>query len=844
MASPPLQPRVPPSDAVSTTASGLHIPQPPAPTEKDAEADDKSMDFFNEDDINFEEAPDMPSVSRGAPKSTVKKRSSVASSSSSFIFHEDPDAATALPQQQTTVNQSPSNSSLQSIQIKPESSKAELAASPKRKKSSHQSRHRHHRSSRKEKKVSRPRSRASSSRSISDRSDSGAGFVSGKNIARLQATLSPKTEAVVPQADRYSITMSDDSFTPAALTSASRSRIADDFLSMLCPQQYYGKVKRIHHIRPFRADRSKATGLRNNKSIYVATKGVVPNSYFFPQLRLYDNDGEKCSDGDGAGSVDTPIILYEAAPGNMIFAETELDARRLLENSTKVNSCFILSNAAILFKNPEHYVLPIASLSIQWIPYASPKSEPQCPTHKRELQLFDPYTKELVCALCASKAGTPMSNYVVVPDVLGNAESRRSIQEKVTRQLDAAQQSAKRWVAQHQRVRNLCENKKEAVNQQFDLLLRAVEAKRKEYLEACDAEFAYVLTDVARDILIADEKVQLLSAATDHLHTDPTKPLFSMQIATIAEGLSAMTDMPAHFARSSLQLPPMSSGIMPNLETVMSDLQQLNPQQLGGGVDRSINGKNGANGAQSVNRDSSHSPYSPQQGYPAQGPASPRAIDDSVHLSPRNGTLQKPTKQEKYRNSPRDAMRYPSRGQSVGPQLPEEHRNATSQRRSGLAAAAPSPYTADAVSVPNSTGTSLFDFPLQSLLTALESSIPGSRAPRCIQWSFWVEDPGDWVGIGVGVGSHIDVWERGTTNDLSHLWIVPQASIGQTFQLRVVVNSNSGHARLGVYDQRGRQLDDGSIPLWNASRPAYPQATFGGRAGIVRMVEIPHTTRL
>ncbi|TPP43661.1 hypothetical protein CGC21_20300 [Leishmania donovani] len=647
-------------------------------------------------------------------------------------------------------------------------------------------------------------------------------------------------------------------FTPEALTSASRGRIAEDFLSILCPQQYYGKVQKISRIRAFKADRSAATGLRSSSSIYVATKGVMPNPYFYPQLRLRNSDGEKLgslasADEVAEGVVNTPIILYEAAPGNMLFADTELEARRLLESNRNFNSCFMLSNSAILFRDPEHYVVPVASLNVQWVPYASPQSEPQCPVHRRELQLFDPCSKELVCALCASRNGIPMSNFVVIPDVLGNADSRRTIEEKVSVQLDEAQQSAKRWVEQHQRVRELCEGKKDAIRNQFNLLINALEAKKKEYIEACEAEFAYAQTDVAREILITDEKVQLLRAATDHLRTDPSKPLFSMQIATIAEGLSASTDLPSRFTRASLRLPPMSAGLMPNLEGVMSQVLELSPQLSPSGA------RGGEYRTEGLSL--SNAPYKrPNWNLHNDG----RPVEEAVNVAHRDrwrfsgtganaaaASLAKPSRpagrsanaSPLHSNGRSACCSSPARPALSGPVATREYvrsMSSSSHKRSAAGSASSAQFAADAVSVPNSTGTSLFDFALHHLLSTLGTSNVKRRSPRYVQWAIRIDDPGDWVGLGVGVGNTIEAWEQGSTNDLSHLWIVPASMTGQVLYLRVAVSSSSGHAKLTVHDVRGKQVDAGEVPQWNAARPSYPQATFGGHIGSVRMIEIPH----
>ncbi|KAG5496204.1 hypothetical protein JKF63_02505 [Porcisia hertigi] len=876
--------------------------------------EDLDMDDSDSDDIQFEE--ETPLKPPPAPRANAMTEKLPESSSSSPSSRKDPDEATAAPPEKTTqrrVGPAPMKSLSSSSSSSTPGTGASAAArkSPhggssteiKEKKSRRKQRRSHREFPRDDthrdgESLPRRRRRHRHRHHRSHSSEAAEGFTGrAASLQSLQAPLASASSSPVPvdetrrrtPAKRSSSSGEGDhldtpeiglggalhseaAFTHQALTSALRARIAEDFLSLLCPQQYYGKVHKISRIRPFKADRSAATGLRGSNTIYVATKGVMPNPYFYPQLRLRDTDGENPTSLSGAegpaeGFMNTPIILYEAAPGNMLFADTELDARRLLESNQHSTSCFMLSNSAILFRDPQHYVLPIASLNVLWVPYASPQSEPQCPVHKRELQLFDPYSKELVCALCASRNGVSMASLIVIPDVLGNADSRRTIQETVSVQLDEAQQSSRRWVEQHQRVRELCENKKEAIRSQFDLLIGALEAKKKEYIEACEADFAYAQTDVAREILITDERVQLLRAASDHLHTEPSKSLFSMQIATIAESLSVGADLPSRFTRASLHLPPMSVGLVPNLEGIMTQVLQLSPHVFtsgGGGGEARLEGPplttsphrirpsstlykghrsvrssvniSNADFQQSGLKGSTTAAVSPKSPHPTSASANSLPVHNKASLSastaPRRSSLAVAVATREHRmNGPTT----PHKRSSIG-----DKRSSIGDKRSSIGDASPTAFTTDALSVPNSTGTSMFDFPLQDLLGTFGTSNMKRRPPRYVQWAVRVEDPGDWVGLGVGVGSTIDAWEQGSANDLSHLWIVPASMKNQVLYLRVAVNAGSGHAKLKVHDARGRPLDCDEVPQWNATRPSYPQATFGGVIGSVRMIEIPH----
>ena len=109
---------------------------------------------------------------------------------------------------------------------------------------------------------------------------------------------------------------------------------------------------------------------------------------------------------------------------------------------------------------------------------------------------------------------------------------------------------------------------------------------------------------------------------------------------------------------------------------------------------------------------------------------------------------------------------------------------------------------------------------------------------KLIQWVLRVDDPGDWVGVGVGVGGSIEQWHTGQTFDLSHLWIV-SPRMPKTLVLRISSIAN-GNAKLSIFDKRGKQLDDGRIAHWNTLRPCFPQVSFGGRNGKVTMIETPH----
>ncbi|KEG15369.1 hypothetical protein DQ04_00091030 [Trypanosoma grayi] len=615
------------------------------------------------------------------------------------------------------------------------------------------------------------------------------------------------------------------------LTPSVRNRIAEQFLSLLCPQQFYGKVVKLHRIRLVKAGHEPAPGIKEHNTIYVATKGVLPNQFFYPQMRLYEADGVPVSSHDTPGHLDTPIVLYEAAPGNMLFAGTELEAKHILDGNASATSCFVLEKSAIVFRDPMKYVLPIAMLTVRWIPYAVVQSEPQCPVHHKELQLFDRYTKELLCALCVSKSGAHVSHLVVIPDVL-SGDSRRRIMEALSEKLQQGRQNAAHWVNQHQRIVSVVKHKKDAVNQQFDLLLAAVNSKREEFLEHCDAAFGFALGGVAKEILMADEKVRLLKSAIDHLLTESTKPLYSMQIATVANALHASEEFPRPFSMDSLKIPALSRELTPNLEGVMTELQLVSPM------------------TPNPNAQRPHSPFGllsreEQQQWRQEE-------EERSHLSRKRTPLKHSSPIRRVR------LGHGSRESSgrVGGTPPRPAGPSRSPRRRSMPLVPRyeelrgipdegevlprSQQHSQWVAVPGCRGTCIFDVPIHELL-ANDDDMKNHRArPKFLQWVLRVEDPGDWVGVGVGVGGSLEAWAVSRTPDLSHLWVVTCGDSRHTFTLRVTVNPSVGHAKLSIHDGKGKQLDDGRIPQWNATRSCYPQVTFGGRIGEVHLIDGPH----
>ncbi|ESL08530.1 hypothetical protein TRSC58_03765 [Trypanosoma rangeli SC58] len=143
------------------------------------------------------------------------------------------------------------------------------------------------------------------------------------------------------------------------------------------------------------------------------------------------------------------------------------------------------------------------------------------------------------------------------------------------------------------------------------------------------------------------------------------------------------------------------------------------------------------------------------------------------------------------------------------------------------------------MTIPGCRGTCLLDVPIHELMADDDDGRNARRRPKCLEWTLRVEDPGEWVGIGVGVGGGLKAWAASRTPDLSHLWVVTRSNTRHVFLLRVTFNPNVGHAKLSIHDGKGKRLDDGRIPQWNATRSCYPQVTFGGRIGEVNLLDWP-----
>lgn len=613
----------------------------------------------------------------------------------------------------------------------------------------------------------------------------------------------PKADVKEPLPESRGKTESNRLPNAMPLTKENRRRAIEQLSFVLSPHQYYGKIVKLTNIHVFFPPKRHITDAkRSSSSIYVASKSTDASTKYFTQLHLLDSDAVPVKGTTKDGLVETVILLHEANPGRMAFSSTPLEAKHLME-SYQARSCYVSSSASIVFREPEKDVFPVAQLTIRWFPYSSPGSEPSCPIHHKEMQLFDPYSRTLVCALCASKDPSSLGRLVVIPDVL-NPVSRNSMVESLHRQQKDSQKMLKMWVDQHKHVVRMALNKKNAIDQQFDLLISAIETQRKEFLDACDTEFDGFLDGIAKEVIAATQKIEVLSAAAYHLESQKT--LHALQIATIAEGLEASKTISSALSNEMFKFPRLWSSTMPNLEKLMRDVHALVPYKK-----------------EASNFDKQLVVYADPA---TKSSALPSEASDRHPSIVRCGEDQRGSEGEES-----DATR-------------KSKRHSHSMKRSNSSKKQQSLSPKRAPKIPTASGSAIFDCPLHELI--LHSSNDGKHQAngpskqKVVQWAVRIKDPGEWVGIGVAVGKTRDAYiDRSVSNDLSHLWIPPlTASKNEVYWLRA--SFHNGLAKLSIHDKRGKRIDNGRIPQWNAQRPSYPQATFGGKPGIVELVEQPH----
>lgn len=638
-------------------------------------------------------------------------------------------------------------------------------------------------------------------------------------------------------------------FTATTTTSVDKQRVADLFFSILCPQQYFGKVLRVRDIRSVvSANGMSAGGQRGGassphkgqRSITVATKNGK-HDMFYPLVRLDANDVGTAS-GSGSSLDDeeqrTAVTLFHASPGTMGFAEDIANAEELLRSAPDVyNSCYVLSHSGIMLTDAAKQVTPVATLTLCWAPYYSESANGACPLHSVPYELFDTSSRELLCALCLAKAPQERrnANVTVLSELMSEPVARR-----VFHTLNAKVQDSSRMihklVATHQKAVDSASRQCASIDRQFDMLAAALEAKRSELKEQARDEALGNAGQVAKDILSADEHVHIMRSAADHINkSDSLRPL---QLGTIANAM-AVAEQIDHGIRTGHSLnvggsaAVTSGNVTLNLESAMHAVQRLY-------IDNSA----------ALSATSSNVAAAPRAGSPMRGrqpyggavtpgrPSSTVRVVSPYRYHTNNGASGATTPRRTSRNS--SPVRQNSQLQlgSSSVATPTRYVSPVAGRRlSGSALKDPSSGNmARRHSNPqlsnNLDASNIFSTPIHQLLS-FEGAV--------VSWTLKIQDPGDWVGVGVGVGPIGAAWRNVTrpgeaASDLSHLWIVPSRA-PRVVVLRVTLSN--GIARLTVHDKTGKQLDDGRIAHWHAQRSCFPQVTFGGRVGSVALLREP-----
>ncbi|CUG86052.1 Hypothetical protein, putative [Bodo saltans] len=650
---------------------------------------------------------------------------------------------------------------------------------------------------------------------------------------------------VAAQAARKDTAETTTTFTATSTTSVDKQRVADLFFSILCPQQYFGKVLRVRDIRSVsNGSKRAASPHKTQRTITVATKNGR-HDLFYPLVRLDQNDISGVT-GSGSSIDDeeqrTAITLFQAAPGNMGFAEDIAAAEELLRASPDMySSCYVLSHSGIVLRDIPVQATPVASLNLCWAPFYSEAANGMCSLHSVPYELFDMTTRELLCALCLAKAPQERrgANVTVLSELMSEPVARR-VYHTLNAKVHDSNRMIHKLVSSHQKVVDNASRQCSSIDRQFDMLAAALEAKRAELKEQAREDALSSAGNIAKDILSADEHVHIMRSASDHIQkTDTLKPL---QLGTIANAMAVAEQIDVsnrsrdggYLGNAAAAAASVAGNVTINLEHAMHAMQRITIDSSNTPLLTSASTSSGnllTGRASSPNR-------GPRQPYG--GAVTPGRPSSTVRVvSPHRST--QPT------TTPRRNMS-PVRGAS----------KLTSQPTQVVSvASSPSRYTTP-VSARRLSGTGFKDGsnsarrnsnPASPLLTGIDASNVFStpihqlltHEGAAVSWTLRIQDPGDWVGVGVGVGAIGAVWRNVTrpgeaASDLSHLWIVPSRA-PRVLVLRVTMTN--GIARLTVHDKSGKQLDDGRIAHWHALRSCFPQVTFGGRVGSVALLREP-----
>ena len=509
--------------------------------------------------------------------------------------------------------------------------------------------------------------------------------------------------------------------------------VAERFLGLLAPRQFGGKVLKLKNVTVL-DDRLEEEV--TNKTVWLQRDGN--KRLLYDEVQMVPSD---VGTVDSTGLAETSMTMVVVDGHEKGFVETEREAIRLLATEGSLSSVYVIEKQAVMAR--ESAIRAVASLVVVWRPHSSPSEEYNCAVHHKPMELYDPITRDVACALCSAVEGRKM---LVLSEVV-SPHLQAEVQKVLTAKHEGTLGALRKQAGQHQRLSRAQSRAVEQINGQFDAIVAAIEAKRQEVLDDLYTETSSDIRDLSDGIASNLQTMQLLNAAHSSLRT--ADPLLPPQLATIATALKAPSATPATNSK------PKKVAL--NLEGVMNELNAI---------------------------------------------AYCIAADDRLPLE------------------------QPPRGRSAGAS-PRRTASPQAQKRPVSAKVVQEDTVSLAASQP---GTSLFNFSLQE-------ELEGSRG---LEWKLRIEDSGDWLGVGVGVGGTLESWAEGSVFDLHHLWVVPQGSP----RLLIVRLSRMGNVnvKLSIHDRTGRQLDDGRIPHWNVKRSCYPQVSFGGRHGRVVMVSAP--TRL
>jgi hypothetical protein len=626
-----------------------------------------------------------------------------------------------------------------------------------------------------------------------------------------------------------------------------KTLIKDRFARLLCPQQYFGRIVKVHNVRTLLSrpqplvsnhmmvayavrEQTEANHLLAHRSF----EGLVNDGShkFSAQLQL---DPKSCRRTANGSHRITTFVLCEIPAARVRFAETTSDALGILDSC---DSCFITEDAAYVVCDLAT-VKPHALIDVTWTLY-SDDAPPMCPHHHTPLQLFEPRTRELLCALCTAN-DMARGDCVVLNDMF-SGPSLRSIQHSLNDRHDLITQRLRAHVTAHRTAASSSDRRRQALDLQFSLVQAALNAKRAELHSIFDEEdrardsitSRAVFTDneVRRHVNAALTHIRDITASADLTSTDQTLKAPFAQMATVVSSLGHLDS--AHSEPiPSLPLQtaaPLDDFLKVSMEHVVRTINDV-----------SFGHRGVSPGRTRAAREPVESPFRRTRSpglaltYPANSPmrrvVSPAKKAARVVRVNRNPTelriVRTPSKKDSSPTRVRSAHASPMRsrassGRYVTTPLRASEGLSRMASRTGHFLAA----TASANSLgPN--GSLLFDIEVNRLVSN-----------GIVEWKLRIDDPGSWIGLGVGVGDDFNALANSASCDTRHLWIAP-TNVPRFVKLRVAIGPHK-HAKLTVHDAIGRQLDDNRIPHWNMSKLAYPQVSFGEVPGSVTLMDVPH----